>query len=139
MKKIIPITLLLISCMHINAQAFEFGLGISPVHIEGNQVFTYEDNNGHTIHYLEPIQPVSLLLFNVNCGMYFNLLNGFDEFSAGVLYQSIFSIGKTSYGAAIMLTELTFLFLPVCVWDTPDLRIAEVLLEPGLAVVLCIL
>lgn len=43
--------------MHINAQAFEFGLGISPVHIEGNQVFTYEDNNGHTIHYLEPIQP----------------------------------------------------------------------------------
>lgn len=98
MKKIIPLTLLLISFMNINAQAFEFGLGISPVHIEGNQVFTYEDNNGHTIHYLEPIQPVSLLLFNVNCGMYFNLINGFDEFSAGVLYQSIFSIGKTSYG-----------------------------------------
>lgn len=98
MKKIIPVILLFISCMNINAQAFEFGLGITPLHIEGTQISTYEDYSGPTLNYVEEIQPATLPLFNVNLGMYFNLLNRYDEFSAGVLYQSIFSIGKTSYG-----------------------------------------
>ncbi len=100
MKKIIPVILLLISCMNMNAQAFEFGLGISPIHIEGTQISTYEDYSGPTLNYVEEIQPATLPLFNVNLGLYFNLLNRYDEFSAGVLYQSIFTFGKTSIGGS---------------------------------------
>lgn len=95
MKKIISccFVFLLMQCVSMNAQSLEVGVGFSPIFVEGISINSFNSGYGPSTNSITTISSGVMTAFNLNLGMYFNLINRFQEFSAGVQYQWIPYVG----------------------------------------------